>query len=252
MLGVERRQRIMDILAQENRVYVAKLAEAFQVTEETVRRDLEKLEQKNLLHRSYGGAVLAESTSEDVSFVKRSGQNRAGKQKIAGVACALLHEGDTIMVDSSTTCQTLLQRLEKTPGITVITNSIRLMYAFRVSSFRMVCSGGNFRASSCSLTGAAATRMLADYHADYAIMSCKALALSRGLMESNDSESEVKQVMMRQARHVILLADHSKFDKTALVRFGDIDALSHLVTDEPPGAAWEKALAEHQVKLLVE
>ena len=241
----------MGILNRDSKVYVARLAEEFGVTEETVRRDLEKLERQNLLHRSYGGAVIAEATSEDISFVRRSGQNQASKLQIAETAYALIHEGDTIMVDSSTTCQTLLNRLARKQDITVITNSIRLMYDFRASNFRMICSGGNFRASSCSLTGPAATRMLALYHADYTIISCKALDLERGLMESNDSESEVKEVMMRQARQVILLADHSKFDKTALVRFGDIGTLSCIVTDQEPSERWKEALTEKKVKLLV-
>ncbi|WP_298594637.1 DeoR/GlpR family DNA-binding transcription regulator [uncultured Mitsuokella sp.] len=251
MLGAERRQRIMDILGEDGKVYVAKLATEFQVTEETVRRDLEKLECQNLLQRSYGGAVPSEATSADVSFARRSSQNQASKLQIAEAAHSLIHDGDTIMVDSSTTCQMLLNRLAKKQGITVITNSIRLMYDFRASAFRMVCTGGNFRASSCSLTGPVATRMLAGYHADDTIISCKAIDLAGGLMESNDSESEVKEIMMQQARRVILLVDHSKFDKTALVRFGDIGSLSYLITDREPHEEWKKFLAETKVKLLV-
>lgn len=180
-----------------------------------------------------------------------SGQNQESKLRIADAAHPLIHEGDTIMVDSSTTCQMLLSRLVKKANITVITNSVRLMYDFRSSDFRMICTGGNFRASSCSLTGPAATRMLAGYHADYTIISCKALDLAKGLMESNESESEVKEVMMRQARSVILLADHSKFDKTALVHFGDIRALSYLAADREPSEEWKRFLDEHDVKLLV-
>ena len=180
-----------------------------------------------------------------------SGQNQESKLRIADAAHPLIHEGDTIMVDSSTTCQMLLSRLVKKANITVITNSVRLMYDFRSSDFRMICTVGNFRASSCSLTGPAATRMLVGYHADYTIISCKALDLAKGLMESNESESEVKEVMMRQARSVILLADHSKFDKTALVHFGDIRVLSYLAADREPSEEWKRFLDEHDVKLLV-
>ena len=96
MLGVERRQRVMEMLTRDGRVYVGKLAEAFHVTEETVRRDLEKLEQKKLLHRSYGGAVLAEATSEDLSFVRRSGQDQESKLRTAAAAPPLIHKGDTL------------------------------------------------------------------------------------------------------------------------------------------------------------
>ena len=180
MPGVERRQRVMEMLTRDGKVYVGKLAEAFRVTEETIRRDLEKLERKKLLQRSYGGAVLAGATSEDLSFARRSGQNQESKLRIAEVAHPLIHAGDTIMVDSSTTCQMLLSRLVKTPNITVITNSVRLMYDFRSSDFRMICTGGNFRASSCSLTGPAATRMLAGYHADIRSSAARRSTSPRG------------------------------------------------------------------------
>ena len=80
MLGPERRQKIMDILRQDSKIYVSQLAKIFNITEETIRRDLEKLEQQNLLRRSYGGAMLYESTSEDLSFKKRSNINSESKQ----------------------------------------------------------------------------------------------------------------------------------------------------------------------------
>ena len=250
MLGLERRQKIMELLRRDNKVYVSELAKLFKVTEETIRRDLEKLEGQDLLRRSYGGAIISESTSEDLPFTKRSNLNSESKQAIASKAYDLIHDGDTIMVDSSTTGQMLLQQLKGRKRITVITNSIRLMNDFMNSSFTMICTGGTLRMNSCALTGALACESLRNYYVDFALISCKGLDPQKGIMESNDSESEIKQLMMKQARRTILLADHSKFDKTAFVHCSGSDQIACIVTDVPPSIEWQKFLSEHQVKLI--
>lgn len=250
MLGLERREKIMEKLRQDSKVYVSELAPLFKVTEETIRRDLEKLEGEGLLRRSYGGAMLAQSTSEDLSFTKRSTINSASKEKIAALTYSLINDGDTIMVDSSTTCRLLLDKLKERKNITIITNSIRLMNDFSSSKFTMICTGGTLRANSYSLTGAQALRTLADYYVDFALISCKGLDIEKGVMESNESESEVKRRMIKQAREVVLLADHSKLDKTAFVKCADLSALTYLATDETPSEDWQRVLQENHVRLI--
>ncbi len=250
MLGLERRQKIMEKLVAERKVYVSELAKLYQVTEETIRRDLEKLEGQNLLRRSYGGAIIADSTSEDLSYVKRSGLNSESKLAIAHKASNLIETGDTVMVDSSTTCRTLLQQINGRKDITIITNSIQLMNDFTSSSFIMICTGGALRANSCSLTGSMAIKALEGYYVDYALISCKAIDMDKGIMESNESESEIKKTMIKQARHTIMLVDHSKFDQTAFVRCADFSDIDTLVTDTTPNSAWQKYLSENHVRLL--
>ena len=250
MLGIERRRKIMERLNQDNKVYVADLSKFFNVTEETIRRDLEKLENQDLLRRSYGGAVLNEHTSEDLSFVKRTTINSEDKEIIAEKAAALIGDGDTIMVDSSTTCLTLLQHLKQKKNLTIITNSIRLVNDFVNSPFTMISSGGILRAHSFALTGGTACATLKKYYVDIAIISCKGIDREKGLMESNEEESEIKQIMIGQAKKSILLADHSKFSKTAFIKTCDFDALSAIVTDVDPGSNWTEFLAKQNIKLV--
>ncbi|MBQ1809227.1 MAG: DeoR/GlpR transcriptional regulator, partial [Selenomonas sp.] len=215
MLAIERRQLIMDKIKREKKVYVAELSQLFSVTEETVRRDLEKLEGEDLLRRSYGGAVINESkASEDLSFLKRSTINSESKKYIAQQAYPLISDGDTIMVDSSTTCLALLHQLQDHRNITIITNSIRLAYDFSASPFRIISTGGTLRPNSMALTGSATCKALQRYYADIALISCKGLNRQLGVMESNEEESVVKQVMLAQAKKALLLSDSSKFDKT--------------------------------------
>ncbi|WP_295713437.1 DeoR/GlpR family DNA-binding transcription regulator [uncultured Mitsuokella sp.] len=250
MLGLERRQKIMEKIRLDRKVYVSELAKSFKMTEETIRRDLEKLESQDLLRRSYGGAVIAESTSDELSYTRRSTINSESKLAIAEKAANLIHDGDTIMMDSSTTCQALLQRLKGQRDITVITNSIRLMSDFTNSGFKMICTGGTMRESSCALTGSIACQTLSKYYVDFAFISCKSIDLKKGIMESNESESRVKSVMMQQARKTILLVDHSKFDKTAFVKCDDFEHIDTVVTDDAPSKEWQECFSEHHISLI--
>lgn len=251
MLGIERRQRIVDKIKQDKKVYVSELSQLFKVTEETVRRDLEKLENENLLRRSYGGAILNEQqTGEDISFMKRSTINSESKEAIAQKAQELINDGDTIMVDSSTTCLTLLHHLKERRHITIITNSIRLAYDFSASPFRIISTGGTLRANSMALTGTATCTALQRYYADVVLISCKGLDPKRGVMESNEEESAVKQVMLAQAKKSLLLVDQSKFDKTAFVQTCSLADIDTIVTDSAPEEHWHKALTQAQVELI--
>ena len=250
MLGIERRQSIMERLQQEGRVYVGGLSRLYGVTEETIRRDLEKLEKAGRLRRSYGGAVLEGRTGEDLPFVKRSSINSELKDIIGRLGASLVDDGDSIMMDSSTTGLALLGNLTVRKGLTIITNSIRLAYDFTNSPFRIISTGGSLRAHSCALTGSIACAALARYHVDLAIISCKALDMKRGIMESNEDESIVKQHMITQAKKSILLADHTKFDHIAFTTTCDFTPIHALITDRDPGAEWTDFLESRGVKLI--
>ncbi|MBQ1417632.1 MAG: DeoR/GlpR transcriptional regulator [Selenomonas sp.] len=251
MLAIERRQLIMDKIKREKKVYVAELSQLFSVTEETVRRDLEKLEGEDLLRRSYGGAVINESkASEDLSFLKRSTINSESKKYIAQQAYPLISDGDTIMVDSSTTCLALLHQLQDHRNITIITNSIRLAYDFSASPFRIISTGGTLRPNSMALTGSATCKALQRYYADIALISCKGLNRQLGVMESNEEESVVKQVMLAQAKKALLLSDSSKFDKTAFVKTCGLRSIHTLVTDKRPDDLWLDTLSKNQIDLI--
>ena len=250
MLGLERRDKIMERLRLDKKVYVNDLAEEFKVTKETIRRDLELLENDGRLRRNYGGAVLPEAhTSEDISFVKRSQQNLEAKLAIAEKALPLINDGDTLMVDASTTCYTFLRQLSDR-RLTIITNSIRIMEDFNSTDFELICTGGNLRKNSRALTGSVAYASIEKYYVDHALLSCKALSRTKGIMESNADESTIKELMMQQAKSTILLADSTKFDATAFVKFADITSAATIVTDKPCSRDWQDFLREKNVKII--
>lgn len=250
MLGIERRQAIMDKLKKDNRVLVAELSSLFNVTEETIRRDLDKLESEDLIRRNYGGAVINDYISEDLSFLRRSSINSKEKDLIAQKAMDFISDGSSIMMDSSTTGLALLNRLKPRKNITIITNSIRLAYDFTNSQFKIISTGGILRSKSFALTGNVTCSTLRNYYVDFAILSCKGIDIERGVMESNEEESVVKQVMISQAKNIILLVDHSKFDKVSFTKTCDFSNISLIVTDTAPSEKWQEYFNEWQIKLI--
>lgn len=250
ILGLERRQKIMEYLKQDSKVYVNELSKLFKVTEETIRRDLEKLESEGLLYRSHGGAVLKEPTSEDLSFSKRSAENYPFKQTIAEKAKLLINDGDTIMADSSTTALALIHLLANKKNITIITNSIKLLNDFADTNFKMISSGGDLRAHSFALVGTSACKALSRYYVDFAIISCKGIDREKGIMESNEAESNIKQQMIQQAKSTLLLVDHSKFDKIAFTKTLDFTDVDYIVTDQKPDIEWINFFKKHNIKLI--
>ncbi len=250
MLGMERRQKIVEFIQKDRKVYVANLSQIFNVTEETIRRDLEKLENGNMLTRTYGGAVLNQHTNEDLPFPKRKSTNRELKQRIALKAAELINDGDTIMMDTSSTCLELMEALHDKKGLTIITNSIKIPYEFVSSPFNIISTGGTLRAHSLALVGPVAHHTLRNYYVDMAVMSCKGLSLEQGVMESNEPENELKKNMVKQAEKFILLADHTKFNKTAFIKLSDITAIDYIITDCSPGENWLELSKKYNIPIM--
>ncbi len=251
MLGIERRNKIMEILHRDSKVYVSQLAKEFGVTEETVRRDLEKLEDQQLVQRSYGGAVLAEKAQDDISFDQRSITHVAEKRDLTNKAASLIEDGDTIFMDSSSTALMLRPHLEKKKDITIITNSVRLLYdAALNTNLHIMSTGGSLKNNSFALIGPSAYETIKKFTVDLAIISCKALSQEYGAMESTEAEASLKGLMLSRSKKRILLADHHKFDKTAFVRIGSLSLFSCLVTDQKPSEAWCRLTEQQNIRLI--
>lgn len=250
MLAAERRQYIMDIAQNDKRVLVSELSQKFNVTEETIRRDLEKLEKEGILTRTYGGAIINKHTNEDLPFVTRQRANLEIKQAIARKALNYIHDGETLMMDPSSSSMELMKLLKHRSHLTIITNSAVSMHELASTGHQMISTGGTLRASSLSLTGTVAQDTVRKYHVDKLILSCKALSLNKGIMDSNEPESELKRTMLQQAAKVILLADHTKFDKTAFVQLASFSNIDMLITDQEPAPEWIQLLQDQEIELV--
>ncbi len=246
MLAIERRNEILERLQKEKRVVVSELSQLYQVTEETIRRDLEKLENDGLAIKSYGGAVLNEQNIFGLPFDIRKNQCVAEKQKIAALAAGLVNDGDSVMLDVSSTAVYVVKELKKKEKLTVITNSVDIivelydMPGWTVISTggTLVATGGAGGARSFALGGPHTDEVLASYHVDKAIVSCKGLDLESGITDYVEQDASSKRMMLRAARERILAADYTKFDTTAFTKVADWSAFTKVVTDRKPDGKW--------------
>ena len=143
MLAAERRNLILEKLQEERRVVVSELSDLFGVSEETIRRDLDKLDKEGYANKSYGGAVIREGLSLDLPFNVRKNRNVSSKQKMAEIVASLIREGDHIFLDASTTDVFVARALKDKNHLTVVTNSVEILLELSdVSGWNIICTGG--------------------------------------------------------------------------------------------------------------
>ena len=249
MLALERRNLILEKLQEEKRVVVSELSQLYNVSEETIRRDLDKLEHEGYAIKSYGSAVINENMSIDMPFNIRKNRNVLGKQKIAELVAGMIHDGDQIMLDASTTAVFIAKAIKDKERLTVITNSIEIMIELAdVSGWTIISTGGTMKEGYLALLGTKAEDSMRSYYVDKAFISCKAFDRERGIMDSNELFAHAKQVMMNSARISILAVDHSKFDNTAFSRVLDVQNLSAVVTDIKPSEEWMAYFEKRNIK----
>jgi DeoR/GlpR family transcriptional regulator of sugar metabolism len=251
MLPRERLLIIKDIALKEKRVYVSQLSEKFSVSEETIRRDLEKLEAQGIVTRSYGGAVLnAEKISEDIPFYKRSRTNIESKKCIASRAVELIKVGSTIVADCSSTVLETLKLISDRKDITVITNSIEMLQGLSQFQLNLISTGGGLKQRSLSLQGPITHNTIKKYNVDIALISCKGIDMEKGILDSNEAEAEIKRTMINQSNKVFLLADHTKFDKISFVKLFEYENIAYLITDKEPKEEWINFLRSYNIEIV--
>lgn len=235
MLPAERKQKIQEIIIKEKKIYVNNLSSLFNVTEETIRRDLEKFEQDGLLSRTYGGAILNEDqTHEDPSFFKRATKNLEAKKIIAAKMLPYIKDGFTIMADSSSTVLEVLKLCKEKKNLTVVTNSIEALNILANSSINIILTGGTFSYNTMSLIGTISENTINKYNVDLALISCKGVDINKGFTDSNESEVIIKKSMIKQANKTFLLIDSSKLRKISFIKLLESKELDYVISDKEP------------------
>lgn len=252
MLAIERRNAILAKLSIEGKVVVSDLAAEYEVTEETIRRDLDKLDREGLARKTYGGAVKNENFNIDLPFQVRKQSNVESKQKIAAAIGSKIKDGDYIMLDSSTTALYVIKNILDRKKITLITNSIEILIELcNKPDWTIISTGGTIKEGALSLVGYQAERMVESYHVDLAICSCKGLDTETGVTDSNERDAHIKKAFFASAKKKILAVDSSKFNKTSFVKICDIKDVDVIVTNEEPGENWKNIIEQQGVELVV-
>ena len=251
MLAIERRNTILARLALEGKVIVSDLAKEFDVTEETIRRDLEKLDREGLAKKTYGGAVAGQSGNTDLPYSVRKRANVERKQRIAEQIGEMIHDGDYIMLDASSTAIFVTKYIKSRKNITLITNSVEILLELAdKDGWNILSTGGALREGALSLVGASAEKMIRGFHVDLAVCSCKGIDMNMGITDSNERDSEIKQAIFAAADRKVLAVDGTKFDKISFVHVCDCGEVDTVVTDTQPSERWVEYLKNKQVELI--
>ncbi|WP_251390053.1 DeoR/GlpR family DNA-binding transcription regulator [Mediterraneibacter agrestimuris] len=251
MAGKERLMVIRQTVQTHKKASVGELSKICRVTEETIRRDLDKLEADGVVTRVHGGAIWNEGVQkEGIHFYRRLSKHLKEKQEIARKAARLFEGKNTILADSSTTVVEALKLLPQSPDVTVVTNSTEALREFQQAAFNIISTGGEFNKKSLSLQGQLAKSNITKYNVSLALISCKGLSLEKGVLDSNESEAEIKKAMLAQAEEVALLVDYSKFDQSAFVNLIDLENVNYIITDKRPSDEWIDYCLEHDIELI--
>ncbi|MFP4492038.1 MAG: DeoR/GlpR family DNA-binding transcription regulator [Spirochaetaceae bacterium] len=231
-LQPERLEKIQELLENRHTVKVNELSEALEVSENTIRRDLVRLEKAGICFRTKGGAGLMQAGTAGAVFSRRLTRNREAKIRMAEAAAQMVHSGDSVILDSGTTAFELALKLREKEHITVITPSLEAAQALSgYPDLTLILSGGIVHATSRSMTGPPAETFFETVHADTLFLTVKAISLQDGLTDHTMAEASVKRKMIRCSGKIVVLADHSKIGKTALSRVGGLETIDTLITD---------------------
>jgi DeoR family transcriptional regulator, fructose operon transcriptional repressor len=229
----ERQAVILDRARSQGRVDVAELAADFDVTPETVRRDLSALERHGFLRRVHGGAIPVERLGFEPELQTRDATMAAEKDRIARAALAELPAEGAILLDAGTTTARLADLLPIDRELTVVTNALPIGMALSARpNLTVLTVGGRIRGRTLAMVDQWALRVLSETYVDVAFLGTNGVSVQRGLTTPDVAEAATKRAMMRAARRVVVLADHTKVGNDCFARFGELEEVETLICDE--------------------
>ncbi|MCH7230387.1 DeoR/GlpR family DNA-binding transcription regulator [Glycomyces sp. L485] len=232
MFAEERQQLIAERARAEGRVDVGLLAAEYEVTTETIRRDLTVLESRGIVRKVHGGAIPLERLGFEPTVAARDTVQTAAKERIAAAALAEVPAEGAILLDSGTTTARIADALEPDRDLTVVTNSVSIAASLALKPrLTVLIVGGKVRVRTMAAIDDWALRALADTYVDVAFIGTNGISVERGLTTPDTGEAAVKRAMIAAARRSVVVADHTKVGNDCLARFGSLDQVDTFITD---------------------
>jgi DeoR/GlpR family transcriptional regulator of sugar metabolism len=247
-LAAERLDRLRDLVRARRVVRLQELCREAGVSTATARRDLAELEKRGELRRVHGGAVSVGSRLDEPLFDDKTALAAREKQRIAAAALARIQPGETVYLDGGSTVLALARLLRDRTNVTVVTNSLRAASELSGAGPRLILVGGELRRLSQTVVGPLTRAVLEELHVDRAFMGTMGFA-AEGLTTTDAGEAFTKELVMRRAREVVLLADSSKAGKILFARAGRLEQVQLLITDKQLAPEWARELAKRGVKI---
>lgn len=245
-----RHNEIIQMAKEHGRVLVDDLAVHFNVTPQTIRKDLNDLCDQRLLTRIHGGALFP-SGIENLEYEARRKIAADEKDAIGTEAAKLIPDGASLFINIGTTTEAVSKALLDHKGLMVITNNINVANRMRVyPAIEVVIAGGVVRGSDGGIVGEAAVDFIKQFKVDYAVVGASAIDHDGALLDFDFREVKVAQAIVANARHVILVSDSTKFERTAPVRIGHLSQVNTFITDRCDIPAIQKICQESEVRLI--
>jgi DeoR/GlpR family transcriptional regulator of sugar metabolism len=248
----ERHKRIIDLLEAEAKIKVEDLADRLNVSQVTMRKDLDTLGKQGLLERIHGSAIFSQRNRFNIAFLEELQTQAAAKKLIAQTAVSYINEGDSIILDAGTTTFWLAQALVgKFKSLLVITNSLPAALELSKAGYKILLIGGEVLNRRLALTGPIAVNNLKSYHVNRAFLGTSGISLSRGYSTANSCDADVKEQMIRAAEEAYILTDSSKFERNCLVSFADFSDIHLTLTDSGISSKVFKEFKKRGIELRV-
>ncbi|MEH6681430.1 MAG: transcriptional repressor AgaR [Sediminicola sp.] len=249
---IDRRFIIVQELDQKGKVDISELAQMFGVSEVTIRNDLAKLENRNVLVRARGGAMKMDPVGVDYTISEKDKINIKAKQSIGLKAADFVNDGDTIMIDSGTTVMQLVRKLTKKNDLTIITNALNVVnHIHNYENIQIIIPGGFLRKKSFSLIGIPAERNIRNYFCDKLFLGIDGLDVDYGLSTPNVEEAHLNGIMIEMSKQLIVLADSSKIGKRSLAFICPVSKIDILITDSGISNDQKMALENAGIRVVV-
>jgi DeoR family transcriptional regulator, aga operon transcriptional repressor len=232
MMAEERRMQILQILRSEGRAKVNELVRRFNTSAVTIRSDLNELDQRGLVQRSHGGAVIQDTVFRESPVYERIKSQSKEKQRIGAMAATLVREGETIILDSGTTTLEVARHLKNIPNLQVITNGVNIAAELLSSrNTQIIMMGGTVRNDSASIVGRSTEDMLEQFSADKLFLCGAGCDPDFGVSGTNLEETMANRAMLRAAREIIVVADASKFGKRSMSLIASFSEVDMVISD---------------------
>lgn len=230
LFAEERQQKVVMLLEKNGSVRVTELSEYFNVSEATIRRDLQEMEEKRLLRRTHGGAVKCDITNFEPSFLDKKNEQSEEKAAIGKLAAAMIKDGDTIILDSGTTTLEISKNIIA-KNITVITNSVDIaIELMKREDVQIIVTGGILRNSTRAMVGHICENAYENFRVDKAFIGANGISVKEGITTPNFTEAQAKKAMIDCANKIIITADSSKFEKVCFSLIYPVEKITTIVT----------------------
>ncbi|AXW86204.1 transcriptional regulator [Lonsdalea britannica] len=249
MKQTQRHEAIIELVRQQGYVSTEALVAHFAVSPQTIRRDLNDLAERNQIHRHHGGAALP-SSSVNAEYHDRKMMWSDEKARIARQVASQIPDGATLFIDIGTTPEAVAHALMNHKGLRVVTNNLNVATLLKdKEDFRLILAGGEVRSRDGGIIGEATLDFISQFRLDYGILGISGIDMDGSLLEFDYHEVRTKRAIIDNSRCVMLVTDHSKFGRNAMVNLGNMDLIDYLFTDRLPPAGVLKIIEQSKVQL---